>query len=113
MTNSKNAHAAHLQAHGEHLLAHQRASGARIRQCSTGCYSIYNAQGNFIGRTPPPGTLTGLPIEELRMAAARMAYGKELATVCRLADIDFELTGTVAVSTMETIRKLLASIAAA
>lgn len=106
-------HANHLHAHADHLTSYQRASGVRIRLCNSGCYTMYNAEGNFIGRTPPPGTLTGLPSAALKTAAARMAYSEELAHVCRLADIDFERSGTVAPGTVTEIRKLLSAIGAA
>ena len=106
-------HAERLHAHADHLTAYQRASGMRIRLCSTGCYAVYNAEGNFIARTPPPGTLTGLPSAALKTAAARMAFSEELANVCRRADQDFESTGTVSDSVVATIRQLLNTIEAA
>lgn len=106
-------YAARLQAHTDHLTAHQRASGVRIRLCSSGCYAVYNAEGNFIARTPPPGTLTGLPAAALKTSAARMAYSEELANVCRAADIDFETSGSVSPATVAAIRKLLADLSEA
>lgn len=101
---------ARLQAHTDHLTAHQRASGVRIRLCSSGCYAVYNAEGNFIARTPPPGTLTGLPAAALKTSAARMAYSEELVTVCRAADIDFEFSGSVSSATVAAIRALLTQV---
>lgn len=103
--------AARLHAHADHLTAHQRASGVRIRLCTTGCYAVYNAEGNFIARTSPPGTLTGLPAAALKTAAARMAFSEELTTVCRAADMDYESSGTVSPATIAAIRKLLGALA--
>jgi hypothetical protein len=107
---SAQQYAARMQAHADHLTAHQRASGLRIRLCSSGCYAVYNAEGNFIARTAPLGTLTGLPTTALKTSAARMAYSEELATVCRAADIDFETSGSVSPATVAAIRKLLADL---
>ena len=103
-------HVKHLHAHANHLTAYQRESGMRIRLCSTGCYAVYNMEGNFIARTPPAGTLTGLPVGALKSAAARMAYSEELVNVCRLADVEFESAGTVSEGTVAMIRKLLMTI---
>ena len=101
---------ARVQAHFDHLKAHQRASGKRIRLCTSGCYAVYNAEGYFIARTAPPGMLTGLPLADLKTAASRMAYSEELAILCRAADIDYENTGTVAPATIVAIRKLLDAV---
>lgn len=102
-----------LQAHYDFLTTRQRESGMRIRLCSTGCYSIYDASGHFIGRTTTPDTWSGVAVSRLRTVAARMAFSEDLANVCRLADIDFERTGTVAPATISMIRKLLSDIGAA
>ncbi|WP_343728502.1 hypothetical protein [Duganella sp.] len=106
-------HAAHLHAHADHLTAYQRASGARIRQCSTGCFSIYNVEGRFIARTPPPGTLAGLPAAAMKVAASQMAYSDELAGACRAVDADFERNGAVSAETVTSIRNILNLIGAA
>jgi hypothetical protein len=111
LTNAQQ-HAQHLEAHAAHIVAQQRASGIRVRLCSTGTYSLYNAAGQFIGRTPPVGTPPHIAPALAKNAAARMAYSEELANVCRLADLDYENTGTVMPSTIATIRALLLTIGA-
>jgi hypothetical protein len=106
-------HADQLQAHYDFLTTRQRESGMRIRLCSTGCYSIYDAGGHFIGRTTAPDTWSGVPMSQLKTVAARMAHAEELVVVCRQADLDFERTGTVSSATVTTIRELLSVIGAA
>jgi hypothetical protein len=105
-------HAERLQAHYDFLTTRQRESGMRIRLCSTGCYSIYDASGHFIGRTTTPDTWSGVAASQLKTVAARMAFSEELANVCRLADMDFERTGTVAPGTIVAMRTLLGAIGA-
>lgn len=106
LTNAQQ-HAEHLRAHADFLTEHQRASGIRARLCSTGSYSLYDAQGRYIGRTAPPHSLCCLGATKLKSAAARMAYSEELAAVCRDADGDYEATGTVSSTTIANIRALL------
>jgi hypothetical protein len=105
--------AARLRDHAEWLAARQRASNVRIRLCLTGCYSIYNDQGQFVARTPTPSDLFGLSAGHMRTSAARMAYAEELAAVCRVVDLDYEQSGSVAPSTIVAMRELLATIGAA
>ncbi len=100
-------HAEHLRAHADFLTERQRASGIRARLCSTGCYSLYDAQGHYIGRTAPPHSLCTLGESKLKTAAARMAYSEELFGMCRDADGDYEATGTVSAATITNIRALL------
>lgn len=113
-TNAKHQ-AERLQAHADFLTERQRQSGIRVRICSTGCYSLYDAAGHFIGRTAP--VAAGLDIDiapaRLKTAAARMAYSEELANACRLVDLDVEASGAVSASTIERIRGLLGAIGAA
>lgn len=106
-------HVDQLQAHYDFLTTRQRESGMRIRLCSTGCYSIYDAGGHFIGRTTAPDTWSGVPVSRLKTVAARMAHAEELVVVCRQADLDFERTGTVSSATVTAIRELLSVIGAA
>ncbi|MDC8756233.1 hypothetical protein [Janthinobacterium fluminis] len=102
----------HIQAHADFLTERQRKSGIRTRLCSTGCYSMYDAKGYFIGRTPPPGTLLGVDGASLREAAARMAMSAELLGACRLVDQDWTAAGAVSAETVAQIRDLLSSLAA-
>lgn len=111
--NNAQQHAEQLQAHYDFLTTRQRESGMRIRLCSTGCYSVYDAGGHFIGRTTTPDTWSGVPAMQLKNVAARMAFSEELANICRQADLDFERTGTVSPGTISTIRSLLGAIGAA
>lgn len=106
-------HAEHLRKHADYIVAKQRASGIRVRLCSTGCFAMYNAAGNFIGRTAPAGSLASIPPAALKTTAVRMAYSEELAAACRAADLDVERTGAVSAETITTIRSLLSVVGAA
>jgi hypothetical protein len=106
-------HAERLQAHADFLTAQQRASGVRARLCSTGCYSLYDAEGHYIGRSAPARSPGGVPQAKLGTVAARMAYSEELASSCRQADRDYEASGTVSAATIAGIRALLGRIDAA
>lgn len=103
-------HAEQLQAHYDFLTTRQRESGMRIRLCSTGCYSIYDAGGHFIGRTTTPDTWSGVPAGHLKNVAARMAHSEELLDVCRAADRDYESAGVVSNVTVQRIRALLGAV---
>lgn len=99
-----------VQAHYDFLTARQRESGVRVRLCSTGRYSIYNAAGHFIATTTTPGTWAGVSVEQLQTAAMRMAYSEELHAVAVAADADFEKLGTVSEDTVRQIRALLTKV---
>lgn len=73
---------------------------------------MYNAQGNFIGRSAPAGTLTGLSASAMRTAAARMAYSEEMANTLRLVDLDYERNGTISPATVDAIRALFSVVGA-
>lgn len=104
-------HAEHLRAHHDFIAARQRESGVRARLCTTGCYSLYNSDGQFIGRTV--SAVADTPAQSwLKTTAARMAYSEELAHACRRADQDFETSGTVSPQTIAAIRQLLSIISA-
>lgn len=105
------AHRADLvQAHYDFLTTRQRESGVRVRLCATGCYSIYDADGHFIGRTTTPNTWMGQTAEAIQTAAMRMAYSEELHAAARAADDDFEKLGAVSVETVQMIRALLMKV---
>jgi len=98
--------------HHAFIEAQQRASGVRARPCPTGCYSLYNAHGQFIGRTVS-GDGGGFCKSTLRTMAMRMAHSEELANACRMVDQDYEAMGTVTPVTVALLRKLLGTIGAA
>jgi hypothetical protein len=106
LTNAQQ-HAEHLRAHADFLTERQRASGIRARLCSTGCYSLYDAEGHYIGRTAPPLSLCCLGATKLATAAVRMAHSEELVGACRDADADYEEAGAVSPATIARIRALL------
>lgn len=81
----------------------------RARLGFGGCYILFNAAGHFLARTIPAAEST-TPPARLKLAAVRMAYANELATLCRLSSIDFEATGAVSPTTMGLIRDLLTEI---
>jgi hypothetical protein len=104
--------AENARAHHAFIEAQQRSSGVRARLCSTGCYSLYNAHGQFIGRTVT-GDGGGFCKSTLRTMAVRMAYADDLASACRMVDQDYEATGTVTPVTVALLRKLLNTISGA
>ncbi|MBY0237887.1 MAG: hypothetical protein K2X55_01085 [Burkholderiaceae bacterium] len=101
--------AEHTRQHHTFIEAQQRASGVRARPCSTGCYSLYNAHGQFIGRTVT-GDGGGFCKSTLRAMATRMAHSEELAAACRMVDQDYEAFGAVTPMTVALMRKLLSTI---
>lgn len=109
-TTNAQRHAEQIQAHADFLTERQRKSGVRTRLCSTGCYSMYNAEGLFIGRTPPPGTMLGADGESLGEVALRMAMSAELLGACHLVDEDWTAGGAVSTETVTKIRGLLSSL---
>lgn len=105
--------AAHIQAHYDFLTTRQRESGMRMRLCSTGCFSLYNAAGQFIGRTAPPSAPFGVPPASLKTTAACMAHSDEMAQLCRQVDADYEHAGAVSPETIGRIRELLSAVGVA
>lgn len=99
-----------VQAHYDFLTKRQRDSGVRVRLCTTGCYSLYSADGHFIARTTAPTTWCGMSPERIQTAAMQMAYGEDLAAACRAADQDVKQTGAVSEATVRTIRALLTKV---
>ena len=102
-----------FQAHIDFLNDRQRKSGVRLRLCTTGCYSIYNANGQYMARTAPPGALLGVGPAALKAAAVNMAMSDDMLAALRLVDGDTEKYGAVTVSTVTHIRDLLAVLEAA
>lgn len=99
--------------HGKFLIERQRQSGIRVRLCSSGRYSLYNASGHFMAHTPGPDNYTGIKASELKAAAIRMALSDEMLQACRKVDADVELTGAVTGTTVDLVRALLATMGAA
>ncbi len=106
-------YAAQMLAHAEYLIEHQRRSGARVRPCLTGCYSLYDKAGHYIGKTPPSGALLGVAPELLKASAMSMALGGDMLNILRLVDADVEASGTVASATVDLARALIAAMEAA
>lgn len=96
-----------MQVIGKSLIERQRISRVRVHLRSSGCYSLYDAAGHFIGHTSPPGAYTGLGATDLKAAASRMALSEEMLTVCRQLDLDVEATGAVSSATVDLARSLL------
>ena len=104
---------ASIQAHYDFLAKHHRDTGVRARLCSSGCYSLSDANGHFNGRTASEGKPGNTSASNLKTTASCMAHSEELLSACRAIDSDFEKTGTVSCETIALIRNLLGAVAAA